>query len=194
MRSQRGYSIVVLSIIVGLLILGIAGYHLYSQKSINPPSYSSPTNKPIPSSDPTANWKIYMNQKEKFSIKYHSKLIYKEYQPLDNKDGALIVDFTNPENPSEFPNLLKIRIFNGAKIQTDEMRQYFTVQGTTWKDIKIGGFTGSYIEASGGTLNGFAALLNQSGKLFYFHLADRENQKYISNKDFFQILSTFRFD
>lgn len=56
-------------IVVGILLLVLGGYFFLSQKGSLVPISTSPT----PTTDPTANWKIYTNTKVGFQFKFPSR-------------------------------------------------------------------------------------------------------------------------
>lgn len=102
-KQKRGNILIILLITtVAILSLGATGYlfvqnkQLQNQiiKPIPPVQNSAPTNNfptPAPTIDPTANWKTYVNEKYKFSLKYLRGLSVKENQITG--DGGLEINF-----------------------------------------------------------------------------------------------------
>lgn len=173
-----------LLIIILILLVGGGAYYINNQyKTAVVPSPIVTSFPQSTSINETANWKTYVSTKFSFSLKYPNKLTI--------KDSTDVTIFSNPEDTSEFPNNIMVRVLDNDKTQDSVLEKYFTVQGKNWQEIQIGAYKGSYIEATGGTLSGLAATLKHPSKFFIFQLADRENQDYITNQDFFQILSTF---
>ncbi len=97
MLNQKGFSPILIVIIVALVIIG--GY-LYFNKlsSKNTPSSSQITPVSTVTPKPAADWKTYMNTKYNFSIDYPDNWSFREFP--DSKNGASF----NPVNKPGYPD------------------------------------------------------------------------------------------
>ena len=73
--SKTNWTISILFLILGILI-GSGGLWAYQNYLVRPP-FSTPIPSPVPTTDPTANWKTYIDPAGYFSLKYPPTMVLK---------------------------------------------------------------------------------------------------------------------
>lgn len=198
--KQKGVAPILIVLLIA--VLGIGGYFVYQNYSTKTTPTPTPYSTPQPSSsstDETANWKTYENSKYGFSIKYPPELTYEE------KRNTVV--FANLENKSKEPSYIKIDIYDTKIFKTtleETMKQLTKTFGASWRDIKIGQLDGKNAEINigqvtgkriAGTLHNIVATLDIVDANIIFSLigSEESNQQFISDGDFYKMLSTFKF-
>lgn len=147
-------------------------------------SYQAPTFTPIPTptSDPTANWKTYIDQKKLYSFKYPSDLI-----PKIKTNG--IISFTDSNDKTLF-NLSGFKILTSNEYlkyikqnYLSDSKTFVDSQKRTWQTYMVLG-----------EVFNFTGILDIENK---FYIIDFQNNFENSEDNFkfliSQILSTFKF-
>jgi hypothetical protein len=129
----------------------LASYQTQPAISPTPATYQSP----VPTTDPTANWKTYINQKLGITVKYPSNLFFKEIDP--NYGMTLAFDSTsNSETPGSYFDSIKIisdvnasfefntlqNAVDGKSMTGYDLHKACGVTVTKLKNIKFGTFEG----------------------------------------------------
>lgn len=140
--------IIILAIIIALFFFGVGGYLLGTNKSQSIPQYKqvtvsptnivqpSPTNTPTPIEDPTANWKTYINEKLKFSIKYPTS--WTEKGPVADNDKTLVYLYSN-ESFGEGPESIKyyIWIYSDTRLPSTKLTKELIGAYTAYKTDEL---------------------------------------------------------
>jgi len=180
---------ILLTILAGAILIGSAS--VLASKFFFQPKPPQPMITPIPtqtlSSDPTADWKIYINTKYGFEFKY----------PLQ----ALIQDFKTENNISYFETKMSdfvfgIRVENNPKLIIDDLNNNKTITSPlTEKNINriVPDGPNEVINFQGRVTN----RSKDSDSSISYYILDNNNLVVLSGKGkivlFDQILSTFKF-
>lgn len=139
---------VILAIIVALLSFGVGGYLLGTTKNqttlqpqqvtVSPTNtpQTSPSNKTIQIEDPTANWKTYINEKLKFSIKYPTS--WTEKSPVADNNSTLVYLYSN-ESFGEGPEPIKyyVWIYSDNKLPNAKLTKEVVGEYTVYKTDEL---------------------------------------------------------
>lgn len=211
-RYEIGQTLIFL--LVGVSIITIAGYFIYtnSQNPIIPPQIPQYTPSPSPSNTnpiltgagETTNWKTYTNSKQGFTIKYPNGAEIK----VEN-DGNVLLTLSGPTQKSgadfydgiflrfNFNALIGKNIKQVADEELQKAKNTFDTYGDVIEDTKqftltgINGYT--YTIANVG-IHTFIYLPNNSGGYVVIinSTSDPTGKGFQNSAN--QILSTFRFD
>lgn len=186
-RKKSHSWLIILVILLLLASTGILAYQYYQLKTqtVNPASSPplAPSLIPIPSQDPTADWKTYTDSQYKYSIKYPSSMVLE--QITDDPFYPSYVIFKNEANQ------FNIRATESTVLATTETIRSQTEGHVVTELIKnetmqIGNVTARLLEYSAEDKNNNrSTLIIPSGKNVIVINAPSEM--------FDQILSTFKF-
>ena len=185
--------IIVLVTILILVVAGSLGYWAYqnylTKQPAAPTTSATPFPTPTPTSDLTANWKIYTNADIGFSIKYPESWVVKPSQAprLASFDTGMASGVTDPKT-REFFIAYNNNISDLTKWLSDNQT------GTIISSKTIGGNQFSVINGGAMFLSREYAIEIRTNNYIRFVLEPVENGKENEFDNLFnQILSTFKF-